>query len=150
MTRFCIRRACTTVSIVAMPNERSTDNCGILRVDVHDPACARCSESGLAPLRRILVSSTRKPMSYINLAKRFLYEHGEVHFAALGVAISPMVTAAEILKHRRLATVTKITTSLESLPEDQRCANGNSHAHENSIGDPGAILCRPSVVMVSL
>ena len=51
---------------------------------------------------RILVSSTRKPMSYINLAKRFLNEHGEVHFAALGVAISPMVTAAEILKNRRL------------------------------------------------
>lgn len=59
-------------------------------------------------------------MSYINLAKRFLNEHGEVHFAALGVAISPMVTAAEILKNRRLATVSKIITSLESLPDDQR------------------------------
>lgn len=66
------------------------------------------------------MSSTRKPMSYINLAKRFLNEHGEVHFAALGVAISPMVTAAEILKNRRLATVSRITTSLESLPDDQR------------------------------
>ena len=59
-------------------------------------------------------------MSYINLAKRFLNEHGEVHFAALGVAISPMVTAAEILKNRRLATVSRITTSLETLPDDQR------------------------------
>ena len=97
--------------------------CETLRSDQHNSANVRCSESALAPLRRILVSSTRKPMSYINLAKRFLYEHGEVHFAALGVAISPMVTAAEILKHRRLATVTKITTSLESLPEDQRWVN---------------------------
>lgn len=97
--------------------------CETLRSDQHNSAIVRCSESVLAPLRRILVSSTRKPMSYINLAKRFLYEHGEVHFAALGVAISPMVTAAEILKHRRLATVTKITTSLESLPEDQRWVN---------------------------
>ena len=88
------------------------------------------------PLRRILVSSTRKPMSYINLARRFLYEHGEVHFAALGVAISPMVTAAEILKHRRLATVTKITTSLESLPEDQRCAKSHSHAPWSLIRGP--------------
>ena len=61
-------------------------------------------------------------MSYINLAKRFLNEHGEVHFAALGVAISPMVTAAEILKNRRLATVSRITTSLETLPDDQRYA----------------------------
>ena len=60
-------------------------------------------------------------MSYINLAMRFLNEHGEVHFAALGVAISPMVTAAEILKNRRLATVSRITTSLDSLPDDQRC-----------------------------
>ncbi len=60
-------------------------------------------------------------MSYINLAKRFLNEHGEVHFAALGVAISPMVTAAEILKNRRLATVSRITTSLDSLPDDERC-----------------------------
>jgi hypothetical protein len=59
-------------------------------------------------------------MSYINLAKRLLNEHGEVHFAALGVAISPMVTAAEILKNRRLATVSRITTSLETLPDDQR------------------------------
>ena len=61
-------------------------------------------------------------MSYINLAKRFLNEHGEVHFAALGVAISPMVTAAEILKNRRLAIVSRITTSLETLPDDQRYA----------------------------
>jgi len=62
---------------------------------------------------RILVSSTRKPVSHINLAKRFLSEHGEVHLSALGVAIGPMVTVAEILKSRHLATVTKLRTSLE-------------------------------------
>lgn len=39
--------------------------------------------------RRILISSTRKPVSYINLAKRFLQEHGEVQLSALGIAVRP-------------------------------------------------------------
>ena len=47
------------------------------------------------------MSSTRKPISYINLAKRFLQEHGEVQLSALGIAVAPMVTVAEILKNRR-------------------------------------------------
>ncbi|CAL5228047.1 g11112 [Coccomyxa viridis] len=69
---------------------------------------------------RILVSSTRKPISYINLAKRFLQEHGEVQLSALGIAVAPMVTVAEILKNRRLAIERKITTSLEVLSDDYR------------------------------
>ncbi|CAK0771550.1 hypothetical protein CVIRNUC_003871 [Coccomyxa viridis] len=69
---------------------------------------------------RILVSSTRKPISYINLAKRFLQEHGEVQLSALGIAVAPMVTVAEILKNRRLAVERKITTSLEALSDDYR------------------------------
>ena len=73
-------------------------------------------------LRRILVSSTRKPISYINLAKRFLQEHGEVQLSALGIAVAPMVTVAEILKNRRLAVERKISTSLEVLSDDYRCA----------------------------
>ena len=73
-------------------------------------------------LCRILVSSTRKPISYINLAKRFLQEHGEVQLSALGIAVAPMVTVAEILKNRRLAVERKITTSLEVLSDDYRWA----------------------------
>ncbi len=69
---------------------------------------------------RILVSSTRKPISYINLAKRFLQEHGEVQLSALGIAVAPMVTVAEILKNRRLAVERKISTSLEALSDDYR------------------------------
>ena len=68
------------------------------------------------------MSSTRKPISYINLAKRFLQEHGEVQLSALGIAVAPMVTVAEILKNRRLAVERKITTSLEALSDDYRCA----------------------------
>lgn len=69
---------------------------------------------------RILVSSSRKPISYINLAKRFLQEHGEVQLSALGVAVAPMVTVAEILKNRKLAVEQRLMTSLESLTDDSR------------------------------
>ncbi|BDA45923.1 Uncharacterized protein At2g34160 [Coccomyxa sp. Obi] len=69
---------------------------------------------------RILVSSTRKPISYINLAKRFLQEHGEVQLSALGIAVAPMVTVAEILKKRGLAVEKKLCTSLECLSDDYR------------------------------
>ena len=70
------------------------------------------------------MSSTRKPISYINLAKRFLQEHGEVQLSALGIAVAPMVTVAEILKNRRLAVERKISTSLEVLSDDYRCVLG--------------------------
>ena len=79
---------------------------------------------------RILVSSTRKPMSYINLAKRFLSEHGEVHLSALGVAIGPMVTVAEILKSRELAVVSRLRTSLEDVTVDQRCRHSPQYSCE--------------------
>ncbi|CAL8462082.1 g1613 [Coccomyxa elongata] len=69
---------------------------------------------------RILVSSTRKPISYINLAKRFLQEHGEVHLSALGIALASLVTVAEILKDRGLAVEKRLCTSLESLSDDYR------------------------------
>ena len=47
-------------------------------------------------------------------------EHGEVQLSALGIAIAPMVTIAEILKNRGLAVEKKISTALESLSDDYR------------------------------
>ena len=88
------------------------------------PAFSRGLPSGLQLpklwYRRILVSSARKPVSYINLAKRFLSEHGEVQLSALGIAIAPAVTVAEILKARGLAVEKRIVTALESLVDDNR------------------------------
>jgi DNA-binding protein len=69
---------------------------------------------------RLLISSSRKPVSYINLAKRFLQEHGEVQLSALGVAISSMVTLAEILKNKQLAVETRVVTSLEEISSESR------------------------------
>ena len=80
-----------------------------------DLPCCQC---------RILVSSARKPISYINLAKRFLSEHGEVQLSALGIAIAPAVTVAEILKSRGLALDKHITTALESLADENRYVCG--------------------------
>jgi hypothetical protein len=48
-------------------------------------------------------------------------EHGEVQLSALGIAVAPMVTVAEILKNRQLAVEKKLCTSLESLSDDYRC-----------------------------
>jgi len=53
-------------------------------------------------------------------AQRFLQEHGEVQLSALGVAISSMVTLAEILKNKQLAVETRIVTSLEEISSDSR------------------------------
>ena len=52
--------------------------------------------------------------------QRFLQEHGEVELSALGVAISSMVTLAEILKHKQLAVETRVVTSLEEISSESR------------------------------
>lgn len=52
--------------------------------------------------------------------QRFLQEHGEVQLSALGVAISSMVTLAEILKNKQLAVETRVVTSLEEISSESR------------------------------
>jgi DNA-binding protein len=54
------------------------------------------------------------------LKQRFLQEHGEVQLSALGVAISSMVTLAEILKNKQLAVETRVVTSLEEISSESR------------------------------
>ena len=81
------------------------------------------------------MSSSRKPISYINLAKRFLQEHGEVQLSALGIAIAPAVTVAEILKSRGLALDKRIVTALETLADEARSAA--SLLHDAALPKPG-------------
>ncbi len=50
--------------------------------------------------------------------QRHLEDHGEVHLSALGVAISSLVTVAELLKSRGLVVEKKIGTLLENLQDD--------------------------------
>ncbi|KAK9818913.1 hypothetical protein WJX81_006984 [Elliptochloris bilobata] len=64
---------------------------------------------------RVQVSVSKKPLYfYVNLAKRFLQEHGEVQMSALGLAISTLVTAVEILKSGNWAVETSIVTGLDT------------------------------------
>ncbi|GFQ01592.1 uncharacterized protein at2g34160 [Phtheirospermum japonicum] len=53
---------------------------------------------------RIQVSNTKKPLFfYVNLAKRYMQQHNEVELSALGMAISTVVSVAEILKNNGFA-----------------------------------------------
>ncbi|KAK9918781.1 hypothetical protein WJX75_006856 [Coccomyxa subellipsoidea] len=66
---------------------------------------------------RVQVSATKKPLHfYVELAKRFLQEHGQVQLSAIGLAIPMMVNLAEILKANRWATEIKIRTGLYHPP----------------------------------
>ncbi|XP_062179779.1 uncharacterized protein At2g34160-like [Phragmites australis] len=70
---------------------------------------------------RIQVSSSKKPLFfYVNLAKRYMQQHGDVELSALGLAISTVVTIAEILKNNGLAVEKKIRTSTVEINDEMR------------------------------
>ena len=70
---------------------------------------------------RIQVSNTKKPLFfYVNLAKRYMQQHGEVELSALGMAIATVVTVAEILKNNGFAFETRITTSTVEIKDEMR------------------------------
>ncbi|CAA3033456.1 DNA RNA-binding Alba [Olea europaea subsp. europaea] len=53
---------------------------------------------------RIQVSNTKRPLFfYVSLAKRYMQQHKEVGLSALGMAISTVVSIAEILKNNGFA-----------------------------------------------
>lgn len=70
---------------------------------------------------RIQVSNQKRPLYfYVNLAKRILQQHGEVELSGLGMALSTVVTVAEILKNNGLAVERRIRTSTIDIGEDAR------------------------------
>ncbi|GJN35900.1 hypothetical protein PR202_gb24715 [Eleusine coracana subsp. coracana] len=70
---------------------------------------------------RIQVSNSKKPLFfYVNLAKRYMQQHGDVELSALGMAISTVVTIAEILKNNGLAIEKRIKTSTVEIHDDMR------------------------------
>ncbi|CAN4097873.1 unnamed protein product [Withania somnifera] len=65
---------------------------------------------------RIQVSNTKKSLFfYVNLSKRYMQQYNEVELSALGMAISTVVTIAEILKNNGFA-VEKSEASPTPLP----------------------------------
>ncbi|XP_058223516.1 uncharacterized protein At2g34160 [Rhododendron vialii] len=70
---------------------------------------------------RIQVSNTKKPLFfYVNLAKRYMQQHNEVELSALGMAITTVVTIAEILKNNGLATEKKVLTSTVGMKDETK------------------------------
>ncbi|XP_031268931.1 uncharacterized protein At2g34160 [Pistacia vera] len=70
---------------------------------------------------RIQVSNTKKPLFfYVNLAKRYIQQHNEVELSALGMAITTVVTIAEILKNNGLATEKKVLTSTVAMKDENK------------------------------
>ncbi|KAD7117564.1 hypothetical protein E3N88_04832 [Mikania micrantha] len=70
---------------------------------------------------RIQVSNTKKPLFfYVNLAKRYIQQHDEVELSALGMAITTVVTVAEILKNNGLAVEKKVVTSTIGMKDETR------------------------------
>ncbi|PRQ41783.1 putative DNA/RNA-binding protein Alba [Rosa chinensis] len=70
---------------------------------------------------RIQVSNTKKPLFfYVNLAKRYIEQHNEVELSALGMAITTVVTIAEILKNNGLAIEKKVSTSTVGMRDDNK------------------------------
>ncbi|CAL0316609.1 unnamed protein product [Lupinus luteus] len=70
---------------------------------------------------RIQVSNTKKPLFfYVNLAKRYIQQHNEVELSALGMAITTVVTIAEILKNNGLATEKKVLTSTVGMKDESK------------------------------
>ncbi|XP_021282784.1 uncharacterized protein At2g34160-like [Herrania umbratica] len=70
---------------------------------------------------RIQVSNTKKPLFfYVNLAKRYIQQHNEVELSALGMAITTVVTIAEILKNNGLAIEKKVMTSTVGMKDENK------------------------------
>ncbi|XP_047342517.1 uncharacterized protein At2g34160-like [Impatiens glandulifera] len=70
---------------------------------------------------RIQVSNTKKPLFfYVNLAKRYMQQHNEVELSALGMAISTVVSVAEILKNNGFAIEKKIRTSTVEMKDESK------------------------------
>ncbi|XP_073035101.1 uncharacterized protein At2g34160-like [Primulina eburnea] len=70
---------------------------------------------------RIQVSHTKKPLFfYVNLTKRYMQQYNEVELSALGMAISTVISIAEILKNNGFAVEKKIMTSTVEIKDDSR------------------------------
>ncbi|XP_057465379.1 uncharacterized protein At2g34160-like [Actinidia eriantha] len=70
---------------------------------------------------RIQVSNTKKPLFfYVNLSKRYMQQYNEVELSALGMAISTVVSVAEILKNNGFAVEKKIMTSTVDMKDESR------------------------------
>ncbi|GMJ12200.1 hypothetical protein HRI_004889200 [Hibiscus trionum] len=70
---------------------------------------------------RIQVSNTKKPLFfYVNLAKKYIQQYNEVELSGLGMAITTVVTIAEILKNNGLAIEKKVSTATVGMKDENK------------------------------
>ncbi|XP_057776432.1 uncharacterized protein At2g34160-like [Salvia miltiorrhiza] len=68
---------------------------------------------------RIQVSNSKKSLFfYVNLSKRYLQQYNDVELSGLGMAISTVVSIAEILKNNGFAIEKKIRTLTVDMRDD--------------------------------
>ncbi|KAI3454194.1 hypothetical protein Pfo_010857 [Paulownia fortunei] len=79
-------------------------------------------ENGMAEgvkKNRIQVSNSKKSLFfYVNLSKRYLQQYDEVELSGLGMAISTVVSIAEILKNNGFVVEKKIRTLTVDMRDD--------------------------------
>ncbi|RXI02014.1 hypothetical protein DVH24_015363 [Malus domestica] len=65
--------------------------------------------------------NTKKPLFfYVNLAKRYIEQYNEVELSSLGMAITTVITIAEILKNNGLAIEKKVSTSTVGMKDESK------------------------------
>ncbi|XP_057798330.1 uncharacterized protein At2g34160-like [Salvia miltiorrhiza] len=85
------------------------------------PAAMKQTNNDNMKKNRIQVSNTKKPLFfYVNLAKRYLQQHNEIELSALGMAITTVVTIAEILKNNGFAKEKGILTSTVGMKDQDK------------------------------
>ncbi|MCO5607919.1 hypothetical protein L7F22_062121 [Adiantum nelumboides] len=86
-----------------------------------DAAAAAAQTSHKKKKNKIQVSSIKRPLFfYVNLAKRYLQQHEEVEMSGIGMAVTTLVTVAEILKNQQLAVEKSILTSIVDQWDDAK------------------------------
>eukprot|EP01120_Amphizonella_sp_Union-15-10_P005188 TRINITY_DN1592_c0_g1_i1.p1 TRINITY_DN1592_c0_g1~~TRINITY_DN1592_c0_g1_i1.p1 ORF type:complete len:154 (-),score=44.98 TRINITY_DN1592_c0_g1_i1:117-578(-) len=72
----------------------------------------------------IKVSSTRSAFFYVDLTTKFLKDQNEVELSGLGIAVTTVVTVAEILKSQGIGEIKKLKTSLVNVNGGNRQQRG--------------------------
>ncbi|KMZ59945.1 Alba DNA/RNA-binding protein [Zostera marina] len=77
-------------------------------------------EKAVRKKNRIQVSSIKKPIYfYVNLAKKYLQQHGEIELCALGMATGSLISISEILKNNNFAVMKDIKISTVEVCEEK-------------------------------
>lgn len=103
-----------------------------------NPPCSSIvdgEDTDLVNCRRIQVSREKRPLNFfVTLSKKFLLTDDVIELSGLGLAVTTVVTVAELLKSHKLVSIKHIKTSLVTPHSDENNNNANNQSHGNSGG----------------